>query len=269
MFWLSFIHPHVCGFARVAAWQIAKQVDGDIKRQNDETSTTHLVRQKDERFRRYCEMFQGNENFSIDKSHFTKMLRNLRLKFRDRNPRLIEQRNHYVQVFAVENWTELTMEKQSDHKLEGCGACMLSFSHVQALFPVKSKQFVGLTKRTPLAVTEDVVYNQTTYTCTPSGKCSQQQAVQTALNIYNEINPSFQKTCNMSLAKAFTKSPELQLDVKKTKSAKRKKRRDAYRKAKQAVESAWEETSVIRLVYIQYTHTHTHIHTCIHICIHT
>ena len=71
----------------------------------------------------------------------------------------------------------------------------------------------------------------------------------------------------MYLAKAFAKSPELQLNVKKTKSAKRKKRRDAYRKAKQAVESACEETSVIRLVYIQYTHTHTHIH--IHICIHT
>ena len=122
MFWLSFIHPHVSGFARVVAWQIAKQVDGDVKRQNDETSTTHLVRQKDERFRRYCEMFQGNENFSIDKSHFTKMLRNLRLKFRDWNPRLIEQRHHYVQVFAVENWTELTKEIQSDHNLEGCGA---------------------------------------------------------------------------------------------------------------------------------------------------
>ena len=70
----------------------------------------------------------------------------------------------------------------------------------------------------------------------------------------------------MYLAKAFAKSPELQLNVKKTKSAKRKKRRDAYRKAKQAVESAWEETSIISL-HVVYIHTHTHIH--IHICIHT
>ena len=84
-------------------------------------------------------------------------------------------------------------ENVTDCHYSYCFWLSLQWFLVQALFPVKSKQFLGLTKRTPLAVTEDVVYNQTTYTCTPSGKCSQPQAVQTTLNIYNVINPSFQK----------------------------------------------------------------------------
>ena len=240
----SLIHPLACGFARVSAWQIARQVDSEVKCKQDETAKMHQVRQNQERFDRFVANFKGFENFNIDKYHFLKTIGSLRLKFRNWNPRLIAERDKYTEAFSVKNWENMSHAQKCQHKLHDCNACMCSYSHLQSLFPVKSRAYHAIKKRTPLADITEVVHQQLQAVQGPA--ITQKQAAETALALYNKINPTFEKNCSMSLAKALTKSPELQLEEKQSKSAKRKKRREHYRKAKEAVQEAWEETSVIR-----------------------
>lgn len=242
---LSFIQPSTCGFARGIAWQVAKEVDEKIKCQDNESRQEHQARQMQERFKRYCAVFATNkENFLIEYQGFRKILPDLRKKFREWNRRKIQERNQYTGAFNIKSWNALTLEQQGEHSLQNCSACRKRYSNIQSLFPVKSKRFIGCTrKKTPLLSVE-ITSSQECQS--PANKLTQRQSADLAKEIYSKINPSFQKACNISFAKALTNVSEMNLGVNMSKVEKKKKTRNQYRKAKKSAEAQWESTSVIR-----------------------
>lgn len=67
--------------------------------------------------------------------------------------------------------------------------------------------------------------------------------------LYEQVNPIFEKATRHSLVKALTKVKDLNIEERTSKAEKRKTRRNNYRKFKQAVEKEWEDTSFIRYIY--------------------
>ena len=63
---------------------------------------------------------------------------------------------------------------------------------------------------------------------------------------YNEINPIFQYSVDVSLSKALTTVRELRLSPKRSKATKKKERRKLYRKFKTNVEDQMKDTEVVR-----------------------
>jgi hypothetical protein len=64
--------------------------------------------------------------------------------------------------------------------------------------------------------------------------------------VYDEINPVFQQVFNVSLEKALTTLPTLNIQVKKSCAEKKKERRNYLRKTKACLEEHWKNTSVMR-----------------------
>lgn len=130
----------------------------------------HRLRQNQVRYQCFCDVFR-NENILIDRTSFTKMLGDLRLKFRKWNSRLIGQPEQYVQTFIIGNWGKLQAEKRSEHRLDNCSDCLGQFSDVQSLFPVASNRFISTQRNADLA---DLDKN-------PSLKCTKRKAKQEEL----------------------------------------------------------------------------------------
>ena len=145
---LSILHPHTCGFARVAAWQIAKEVDDGVRRDVGESPKSFISRQIQERFERYNLIFQGNENLCFPNAQcLNKILGDLRKKFSSWDRRKIDERNEYIDTFSIANWTKLPPNSQLEHNVQECKACLEKNSRQQTLFPIKSRRFFGCGKK--------------------------------------------------------------------------------------------------------------------------
>ena len=80
------MHPHTCGFAKVAIWHFTKNVTEKIKRGDDETPYQHRVRSVQLIHEHFGQMFT-NKSFAVDFKTFQKKLPDLHKKFNTWNPR--------------------------------------------------------------------------------------------------------------------------------------------------------------------------------------
>ena len=201
-----------------------------------------------EQHRRFMKVFEHcKENFTIERnSYFQGKLLDLQNKFSRWNSRKIDERAKYLDAFSSTSWTNLPLSMKAEHALTNCKGCAKRYSFEQSLFPVKSKQF-STTTSTQSAMLLDARNTASTIISrqSTSGK---QDAVLTARSLYNDINPKFQSTYNVSLSTALTKVQELKLEHRKSKTEKKKERRNCYRMAKLNVEAQWKKTEVVRQV---------------------
>ena len=244
----SFIHPATCGFARGVAWEISKQIDDDWK--FGDADTRAKLKQScliTERFNRFTAVFGCcKENYAVDLKLFGKILPDLRTKFAKWNSRRIHERNQYTATFNTKSWKKLPETSQVQHTFQNCRARKDRFAEVQALFPVKSAQFLRRTTpecSSPLTNSVDSCTNNLE---TLSKGCTKRQAVEAARTIYNRINPSFESTRNVPLSAALINVQELNVEEKKSKNEKREERRRMYKKSKQAIEAEWAKTDLVR-----------------------
>ena len=112
------------------------------------------------------------------------------------------------------------------------------------MFPVKSKQF-------PIPTAESDIFKDARHTASgivteAMAKSSKPDSTLLARAFYNEIDPIFQYSADVSLSKALTTVRELRLSPKRSKATKKKERRKLYRKFKTNVEDQMKDTEVVR-----------------------
>ena len=117
-----------CGYARVAAYGIAKSIPQKNWTKLRKCNHSDLASQLHKRF-------QQRKAFAIpDVNNFIRNLRTLLPKFNQRwNP--TSARTEYHSNFSQESWNKLTMEAKLTHSLQGCKGCLQSFPVVQSTFP--------------------------------------------------------------------------------------------------------------------------------------
>ena len=249
---VTFLHPLTCGFARGIAWQIVAQVDEDkkIKLEENETWKDFQNRLMRERYNRFTSMFQScKENFPVDYKRFEAIFPVLREKFSRWNHRKIAERNICTATFNIKSWKELSPDKQIQHTFEDCKSCQLTYTGIQAYFPVKSNRYNGIQKQTNREFTTDVV-RVTLHDQARTNGTSLREAGTAAKSLYDQINPRFQTVTGHSLAKALTNVKDLNIEVKKSHGEKKKARRSNYKKFKKSIENEWKNTSLIRYLLI-------------------
>lgn len=121
-----------------------------------------------------------------------------------------------------------------------CHGCFHRYSVVQSFFPVTAKQFKPCLKENPTAVAQEI---SSKIRAKPV-KCTQREYKRGAQEIYDELNPVFERTYNVPLEKAFTTLNQFKMETKTSKAD--KKRRNYLRKAKENLEEHWKKTSVMR-----------------------
>jgi hypothetical protein len=240
---VSFIHPHTCGFAKAAIWRFTKDAVVNIKRVDTETPYQHRVRTVQAIHELFCQMF-GSTKFAVDYKTFERKLPDLRKKFSGWNPRKYKERDQYLNAFSADCWKELSTTRKDEHSLMDCPSCCHRYSVYQALFPVNSRQFQGFLKENPVVVAQNIAANVSKQPV--QIKCTRREYQTGAQTVYDEINPVFQQVFNVSLEKALTTLPTLNIQAKKSCAEKKKERRNDLRKTKACLEEQWKNTSVMR-----------------------
>ena len=240
---ISLIHPHTCGFAKAAVWQVTRAVVAENNRDENETPKQHQARNVQEIHKRFTHMFAGRK-FAIDFKTFHRKLPDLRKKFSTWNSRKIQERQLYLDAFSADNWDQQPPERKAEHSLMDCQGCFHRYSVFQSFFPVASQEFKGCLKENPVVVAQGIA-SKIRANPVPV-KCTQREYQHGAQNVYDNLNPVFQRTYNVSLEKAFTTIKNLNIQTKKSKADEKKESRNYLRKAKTCLEKQWKKTSVMR-----------------------
>ena len=210
---ISLIHPHTCGFAKVIAWQLTKVTQKETQRMKDEGQAKYRSRVMAEHHKRFLGIFsECKDNFAIDLQCFEKKFPDLQQKFVRWNSRKINERSIYITTFNVDTW-KLSPSKKAEHSLMECHGCAHGNSYEQLLFPVKSKQFKSCFQDNVFFAARKSV--QEVLEQPTLNRCTKHEAAKTVRELYDKINPKFQKTCNIPLAEALINVHELNLQQKK------------------------------------------------------
>jgi len=242
----TFLRPHSCGFARVAALLLGRQVSAELLKEEKEGEAKFCACKVEEHYKRYTELFKDQEDaFPIDFTKFRNKLPQLRDFFKSWNPRQKVEKEKYVNHFSPESWSQLLPERKKEHHLADCKGCQRRDAEFQALFPVRSKQFKG-------KANVENIFSKSNNIKIPSVplKCRQPypqtEIKKIVKGLYDRVNLAFEKICEVSFATAMTKVPEIELQKKKSPNELRKARRDRYRKVKSHIEDAWKTDSLER-----------------------
>ena len=241
----TFLCPRSCGFARVAALVLGRKVSAELVKEEKEGQAKFCARKLQEHYKRYTELFKDEEDsFRIDFAKFRKKLPQLRDFFKSWNPREKVEKEKYVNHFSPESWNQLPPERKREHRFADCKGCQKRDAEIQALFPVRSKQFKGkanienIFSKSNIKIPSVPLKRRQPY--------SQTDIKKIAKGLYDRVNSAFEKICEVSFATAMTKVPEIELQKKKSPNELRKARRDRYRKVKCNIEDAWKTDSLER-----------------------
>ena len=239
----TFLCPNTCGFAKVLAVEVARQISSSIVRDPGESSTKFQARLKQEVFKAYNTAFSDcREQFSIDFVKFHKKLPGLKEAFHKWNFRKANEKSRYLETFCKANWEKLSPTRKKEHCLANCKGCAVRYSEIQAYFPVKSNVLKAGAKRNPVFAAENEARKM-------KGKVNNKPTTANIQNaakaIYAKVSTLFEKNFNISFAEALAKVPELNLQCKSA-NERRKERRHHYRHVKENLENQMEETAFSR-----------------------
>jgi len=242
----TFLSPNTCGFARIAAIEIAREIPRSIQRGKEESSTKYQARVKTETFKGFKNTFEDcPENFSIDFLQFDKKLPGLRNAVNKWNFRKADEKQKYLETFSQNNWVKLSLTRKKEHSFTECKGCALRYSHIQAFFPVKSAYLKGKAKQNNTILQALGEVNRLRSQEPSPPKPSKKNIKDAAKAIYDKVAPLFEKTYKADFAKSLSQSPELNLQNKNP-NERRAERRAHYRKSKEDVEKQMEETAFLR-----------------------
>lgn len=241
----SFLCSSSCGYAKVAAVEIARAVEAEIKRAEKEGTSKFRSRIQQEQFHRFNDVFKERADaFRVEFLHFQKKLPGIRKAFSNWNSRKKAEKQTFLEQFSVLNWRALSESRMQEHSFANCKGCYHRHSEILATFPVHSLFLKSKGKENPFAT--DTI-KRTLAQNTPT-RVSIKDAGNTAKALYDKINPLFEKACHTTFAKALAKSTDLELQLKPTKGEKKESRRKVLREVKTKIENEWKETSLLRYV---------------------
>ena len=230
---LSFIHPLTCGFAKCAAHFVLSKNFTEDKTENIKQNQARAFLHRYEVFK---DIFKDREDaFDVEYKTFLKNLQALRkcMTKWSRNGNSQEKKT-YLETFALEKWQKLSNAKKEQHSLSKCKGCYHHFPEVQAMFPVKSNFHKTSAKENPFFQAKNLP------------KITGTALKDSTKKIYNCVNKPFEKTFGLSFAEAQTKVPDINLQQKPTKLARKQELRTTYQKVKSQIQEEWNKTSVER-----------------------
>ena len=190
---ISLIHPHTCGFAKAAVWQVTRAVVAENNRNENETPKQHQARNVQEIHKRFTHMFAGRK-FAIDLKTFHRKLPDLRKKFSTWNSRKIQERQLYLDAFSVDNWDQQPPERKAEQSLMDCQGC---FHKYPVFFPVAFQEFKGCLKENPVVVAQRIA-SKIRANPVPI-KCTRREYQHGTQNVYMTTSIQFFKEHTMCL----------------------------------------------------------------------
>jgi len=239
---LTFLNPKTCGFGKVAAIFAAKK-SRELKRGENEGKAKFGARVLQERHTTFRDIFQENDDFSMDFNDFNKKFSALQEAVSKWSPRKKQDKETYLKEFSVESWNSLSGAKKREHTLFDCKGCHQNFPKAQSLFPVKSPRLKSKEKENPFVISR----NLREATSKQSQLLNKTAIKETARCLYDSINSAFTSVSGgVTFAEALTKVPDTNLKLKPTQSVAKQIRRNILIEAKNNTEEKWKETSLIR-----------------------
>jgi hypothetical protein len=204
---ICLIHPHTCGFAKTAAWQITRAVTTKVKCSENETPKSHHTRVVQEIYNRFTSMFSSTgSRFAVDFKSFNRKLPELRKKFSTWNSRKAQEREQYLEAFSTDTWDKLSLQAKDEHSLKNCRGCFHKYSAVQSFFPVAAKQFKSCLKDNPTVVAQEISSN----IHAKPVKCTRREYKHGAQEIYDRLNPVFEKNLQCFLEEGILNAGPIQ-----------------------------------------------------------
>ncbi|XP_031553138.1 uncharacterized protein LOC116290271, partial [Actinia tenebrosa] len=239
----TFLCPNSCGFAKVAALEIARTTV--LIREQGESSTKYKAHLKTEQYNKFKSIFSSDdwERFSIDFIKFHKKLQALREKVNKWNVKKLEEKSKFLDTFSLKKWISLPEARKREHSLANCKGCAIRFSDIQAYFPVNSPQLKAKAKSNPVFAARSAA--EKLYTKTPQTKPLKNDIKTAARDMYKAVDGVFEKRFNTSFAEALSKVTELNLQHK-SKNERRKERRNHYKQNKDKIEQQMNDTAFLR-----------------------
>jgi len=230
------VNPETCGFAKVAAFNAAKESRAILKEKNSSKS-----QELQETFKLFCDALKEHSNAQeIDFQTFVRRFPYFEAVIKKWNPRKKAEKDTYFAKFSSESWTNLSQAKKREHSFSNCKGCYQNYADIQALFPVRSPNLKKKAKNNPFNVVKELQSNS------KLNPVSKRIAINGASLLYEKLNPAFEKWSGIPLGEALSKVPEAKVEVKKSAGERKNVRRNIMRAAKDKVETQWKETALQR-----------------------
>lgn len=218
-----------CGFSRVAAKLSCLHADGRIDK--DIKS----------RWERYNEFFgDNNAQHEVPLKTFRKRIKPILGYFRSWQASDADMKEKYMRYFSSAKWKSLPKIQKLQHSGRDCRACMVHHQVMYSTFPLPQMRLGSGADSGPVKVSQSL--GSRLSTLPKAVKPSKKALVEATKEIYNNINKPFQETFGVNFSQAQTNVTELKLQVKKSKSQKKKERRDIRREDKLKVGKMMADT---------------------------
>lgn len=136
-----------CGFARLAALVLGRQVSTELVKEEKEGRAKFCARKLQEHYKRYTELFKDQDGtFLIEFTKFRKKLPQLRDFFKSWNPRQKVEKEKYLNHFSPESWSQLPPERKKEHSLADCTGCQKRECRVPGLISSEIQAVQGKNK---------------------------------------------------------------------------------------------------------------------------
>ncbi|XP_048583669.1 uncharacterized protein LOC125563042 [Nematostella vectensis] len=241
-----FLCPQTCGFGKVIALQVAREVEKALPRESGESTTKYNARVKGEQYRKYRSYFPPQvtgDAFDIEFLKFHRKLPGLRNAMNKWNTRKAEEKSKFMETFSREKWQGLSENRRKEHSFQNCKACAIRYTEVMSYFPVTSNFFKGKAKQNIIFAANNEA--QRLRNATPTVKARKRDATNVARALFEQYEESFQEQYQCSLASALSSVPGINLQHK-TENDKRNERRRIYTSSKENVENQMKETAFLR-----------------------
>ena len=221
-----------CAWARVCIRETKNLCS--IKKAFSEGNAKFGSRVLQERYKLYCENFNGYSKFDISQYEFNRVSKKIDEQIV--NWRRKEDKQLYLSRFSMGNWSDqgkiMTREARKSHSLRNCKACQLYNSHYQATYPLKKMCMSG--KRGPLS---NIAVDAKNNTLIPEGsKATKKQLKFVGQTIYSTYNDKCKEHFSKTLSEVLVLVPEANLEMKLSPTEKRKEKRDKLRQVKTDIE---------------------------------
>lgn len=245
----TFLSPDTCGFAKIAALEIEKEVKNAVKG-NGASACENTTKPKQEQYKQFNAYFNNSEGgknrFEISFSKYNINLLKLKTTVGMWSYQKSAEKKQYLETFSLKQWQKLSQQKKDEHCLANCRECALRYATVQAFFPVKSRFLQGRCRKS-----NPVLHarNQAGKLKSPTIKPKRSDVKNSAKAMYEVLSTPFENTFGTTFAKALAAVPELDLQTgsnKENKKEKQKQRRGQYRKAKENIEQQIKDTAFLR-----------------------
>lgn len=161
----TFLCPNTCGFAKVLALEVSREVGRSNLKEKNESPTRYKSRIRNVEYDRYQSYFTDASQCKMDVSlaSFTKNLPALRNTINQWSTSRLNEKYKFLQTFSVDNWEKLSPARKREHTFTNCKSCAVRFTDIQAYFPVRSPMLKGKAKANPIFLANSVLReNQST-----------------------------------------------------------------------------------------------------------